>query len=71
MMIISDDNRNVVVSPKHIEIVEVDELGFLLKADGVIMGYYRSEKTARQQLKAVIAELCEEHQYICIASSPE
>lgn len=70
MILISDNHEHIIKDPTHIEIVEVDELGFLIKADDVIMGFTRCHITALMEM-GNIAEAIKSDKAYQVASSPE
>ena len=71
MILISDNHEHIIRDPKHIEIVEVDELGFLIKADGVIMGFTKSYKTAFSEMEDIANALTKDYRHYQVCSSYE
>ena len=57
MILISDNKHHIIKDPKHIEIVEIDDLGYLIKADGVILGYSRSHDGAMYEMARILTAM--------------
>lgn len=71
MILISDNHEHIVRDPKHIEMVEVDELGFLIKVDGVVMGFTKSYKTALSEMEDIAKAITNEYRHYQIRTSYE
>ena len=70
MILISDDHEHIIRDPKQIALVEVDDLGFIIKVDGVIFGFAKSHRAALMEM-GDIAEAMKTNKNYQVCSSPE
>jgi len=63
MILISDNHEDIVKDPKHIQIKELEDMGFLIKADGVVMGFSRSRSGAVSEIQEILAAIKKDETY--------
>lgn len=68
MILISDNHEHIVRDPKHITMQEVEGSGFIIKADNVIMGFFRSYRTAVVAMKCIADALRADQPHQLISS---
>jgi pyridoxal/pyridoxine/pyridoxamine kinase len=68
VILISDNHEHIVKDPKHITVQEVEGSGFIIKADNVIMGFFRSHRTALTAMECIADALRADHPHQVISS---
>lgn len=68
MILISDNHEHIVNNPKHISMQEVEGSGFIIKADDVIMGFFRSRKSALIAMECIADAIKADHPHQLISS---
>ena len=70
MVLISDNHEHMIRDPKYITLKEIDDIGFAIMADTVMMGLARSYRAGLKEMENIADAIRTDRPYQ-VASSPE
>ncbi len=63
MVLISDNHEHMIRDPKHITLKEIDDIGFAIIADDVVMGIAKSYRIGLAEMSSIADAIRTERPY--------